>query len=247
MYESKMNNSGLRWRKLTSLTHNDFMEITLHMEVIRCFMFVFIQLTNFNECSFISFLPPVIVHSIDEDGVERTVATWMYRIQSFRAPCVLEFDSEFDALLNSETLSGETVAKAPKVAKTKVAKTPKVKVPKDAEGPNPYGIHMRDGVVITMTYLKKFAQCATRKMVGGKGTEFSRADNINFFMSPEFLNDFQGKTTGEYAQACRRSPRWGDETYVGTPRKSKAKVEATNVQEEIILDGTLGTAEAPLY
>ena len=43
--------------------------------------------------------PVTAINSVkyyDVDGALQTIASGMYRVQSFRAPCVLEFDSEFD-------------------------------------------------------------------------------------------------------------------------------------------------------
>lgn len=145
---------------------------------------------------------------------------------------------EIDDLLNAEA---EAEAAAPKKAKAKAERAPRP--PKEPEGPNPYGIHNKAGVVITMSYLKKYAQCATRGMKGSVGTEFTRAQNIEYFMSPDFLNQFIDKTAGEYSQACRRSDRWGDEKYIPQPRASKAKADvAQAVSEEQELLG-----DQPLY
>lgn len=146
--------------------------------------------------------------------------------------------AEINELLDAE----KTAEAAVPVKAAKKVKEPRApREPKQPEGPNPYGIHNRVGTVITLSYLKKYAQCATRGMLGLKGTEFSRADNISYFMSPEFLEQFRDKTAGEYSQACRRSNRWGDETVVPTTRVVKAKAAKADPLEQELL------GEAPLY
>lgn len=146
---------------------------------------------------------------------------------------------EINELLEAEK-AAEAAVPAKKEKKAKEPRAPRQL--KEPEGPNPYGIHNKAGVVITMTYLKKYAQCATRGMKGLKGTEFSRNDNINYFMSPEFLEQFRDKTAGEFSQACRRSERWGEEAYVPAPRVRKTKVavaQAIENEQELLGDKPL--------
>lgn len=146
--------------------------------------------------------------------------------------------AEIDELLNAE----KAVEAAVPAKKEKKAKEPRApREPKQPEGPNPYGIHNRAGNVITMSYLKKHAQCATRGMKGEKGTTNTRVENIAYFMSPEFLEQFRDKTAGEYSQACRRSDRWGDEMYVPVARQKKVKVAQADTAEQKLL------GETPLY
>lgn len=146
--------------------------------------------------------------------------------------------AEIDELLNAE----KAVEAAVPAKKEKKAKEPRApREPKQPEGPNPYNIHNRVGTVITMSYLKKYAQCATRGMKGEKGTTNTRAENIAYFMSPEFLEQFRDKTAGEYSQACRRSDRWGEEAYKQPARVAKAKIAKADATEQELL------GEAPLY
>jgi len=159
---------------------------------------------------------------------------------------------DFDKLFEQEMQAEAAAPKQGKKAKkTKATGEPKVKVEKAPDGPNPYGIHNRRDEIITMTYLRKYAQCATRGMKGGNGTEFTREQNIEHFMSEDFLTSMAGCSTGEYSTACRTSERWGNEAYVPKPRKQrekKAKVAAQAMDESDILDWSADSpTDRPLY
>ena len=140
--------------------------------------------------------------------------------------------AEIDELLKAEK-PAEAAVPAKKEKKAKEPRAPRE--PKQPEGPNPYGIHNRVGTVITMSYLKKYAQCATR------GMKTNRAENIAYFMSPEFLEQFRNKTAGEYSQACRRDSRWGDEAHTTPVRVAKGKVAKAEAVEQDLL------GDKPLY
>jgi hypothetical protein len=97
---------------------------------------------------------------------------------------------------------------------------------------------MNNGEVITMTYLRKWAQCASR------GLKFNRAANIAYFTSTEFLSaNCVGITTGQYSALCHNSTRWVDPDNPNpeparaartpaTPEEKAAKAELAKAAKE---------------
>jgi hypothetical protein len=126
-------------------------------------------------------------------------------------------------------------------------KAPKApKAPKVPEGPNPYGIHLNSGVVVTMTYLRKWAQCATR------GMKFNRAANINHFMSPEFLQGCVGISTGQYSALCHNSDLWNDPAHpeltetAKTPRGAGPKKDKKSKGKTVVDPAAVAAGEAAI-
>ncbi len=165
-----------------------------------------------------------------------------------------DFDAEFANMLASEGAveapAKKTRAKRePKPAAAKVARA------KHEPVPNAYGIvQKKSGQVITDTYLARYVYCSSRDLT------YNRAENLKFFLSPEFLETMRGVDTGVLCQAISYSSRWNDPAKPAewrvkpAKREAKPKAEkkprgkkaqanaetAANIEAEIL-------GEAPLY
>jgi hypothetical protein len=137
-----------------------------------------------------------------------------------------QFDSEFAKMLAQDEAAPAVAAEAPAApaATTIPTKAPRAK---KADLPNPWGIYIgRTHGVITMAYLRKWAQCSSR----GDQYQFNRAVNMNYFISEEFCAQFKDQPVGKYCDAVKTSPRWIDpehpENFKITPKAPKAEKPA---------------------
>jgi hypothetical protein len=156
------------------------------------------------------------------------------------------FENEFAKMVAEETtaevpaVSADAASVPPAAgtpaAKVKIAKA--AKLPKESEGPNPYGIHMLNGEVVTMTYLRKWAQCATR------GMKFNRVANINHLMSEATLVGCTGWTTGQYSAFCHNYEGWKDPSGTEVPEPAKKARIPMTAEEKAAKAAELKAAKA---
>lgn len=86
---------------------------------------------------------------------------------------------------------------------------------------NEFGIVNSAGQVVTRDYLRRYIHCWCRV---SDGFVYNRKQNIEYFMSNEFLAKHRGKTASQVGKAASMSDRWNEPVEKKITTKSAGKI-----------------------